>query len=127
MLQFTAFAVLFPAGALVAGLRAYIGEMWRPLHIGIQLLATACVFLAVTIVHMGKNPPKIANKEHLRKHKILGPLIVLLILAQLAWAFYGRQLVEWTLWYYIHMALSASIISLGLANLYTGAKTVGYF
>jgi SNF family Na+-dependent transporter len=129
LLQVIAFGVLFPTGALIAAFRESIGESWRKWHVGIQLTAVALVFVAVTIVHLGdgkkekeddKKNKTTDTTNWLRFHKIVGPIVVLLILVQLVWAFFARQLVVWGTWLHIHMLLSGAIITLGLANVYIG-------
>jgi uncharacterized membrane protein YozB (DUF420 family) len=131
LLQVIAFGVLFPTGALIAAFRESIGESWRKWHVGIQLTAVALVFVAVTIVHIGdgkkgekeedkQKKEKQTDSRWLRFHKIVGPIVVLLILVQLVWAFLARRLVEWGTWLHIHMLLSGAIITLGLANIYIG-------
>ena len=123
LLQVIAFGVLFPLGALIALFRDSVGDSWRKYHVIIQLAATIMVFAAVTVVHMGdpKDRPKM-DASALKYHKIIGPTVVLLIVAQLLWAFKGRDLVEYVTWLNIHMVLSASIITLGLTNIYLGWK-----
>jgi len=120
LLQFSIFVILFPLGALIALMRNYIGESWRRFHVGIQLTAVALFVIAISMaIYMGrKYPKKIKDESPTRKlHKILGRIIAIIIALQLLWAYKGRNYVDWTLWYYIHMGLSASIILLGWTNI----------
>jgi hypothetical protein len=122
LLQTIAFFVLFPLGALIAYFREHVGSNWKVFHVSIQLLATLLVFSAVIIVISIKKGNKqdkpIINKVHTK----LGPLIVLVIIIQLVWAFLGRKLVDWTTWYNTHMILSGLIITGGITNVILGMK-----
>lgn len=120
LLQIIAFGFLFPLGIVIALFRHQIGGRWHKYHVAIQLLAVTLVFIAVTVVHLGKRPPQIKNKTYLNYHKIVGPSIVLLIIAQLLLAFLGHQIIEGPAWLYIHMTLAAFISTLGLLNIYLG-------
>ena len=122
LLQTIAFFVLYPLGALIAYFREHVGSNWKIFHLSIQLLATLLVFIAVIIVISIKKGNKqdkpIINKVHTK----LGPLVVLLIIIQLVWAFLGRKLVDWTTWYYTHITLSGLIIIGGVTNVFLGIK-----
>ena len=125
LLQFSVFVILFPLGALIALFRNYVGENWKLFHVGIQLTAVTLFIIAVSMaIYMGRKYPKTTDNDKkvvtspIRKlHKLLGRIIGIVILFQLVWAYKGRNYVNWTLWYYIHMALSASIILLGWTNI----------
>ena len=123
LLQVLAFAVLFPVGALVALFRQNIGDRWRKIHVTIQLIAVACVFVAVTIVHLGASSHPKTDTSLVKYHRIIGPTVVFLICLQLLWAVYGKHAVDdWNTWLRIHMINSVCIISLGLVNMYIGWK-----
>lgn len=123
LMQFIAFGILFPLGAIVALLRYRIGEGWYKVHVGIQLLATSFVVVALALVHIAKakstEKPKL-DPKYLRYHKIVGPLVVALLALQICWAFFGRKLIEGKPWLYIHIILAIALISLGWFNIYIG-------
>lgn len=134
ILQFIAFAILFPIGALVAGLRNIISERtslnWKTLHVTIQLTAVALVLCAVILIAIAKYKNTLGQRKEednkMKKiHKIIGPILLALILIQLVWAYKGKTLVEWNTWLYIHMMLSGTIITLGIFNVYVAFKMTG--
>ena len=125
-LQALAFLVLFPLGALTALLRQRIGPSWLMWHIGFQLTASIAVFSAVAIVVFLK-PSKQKEEEHEENkfnklHKIIGPLVTLLIVMQLAWAFGGKGIVSLNTWYVLHVVFAILIVGLGWTNLYIGYR-----
>ena len=123
LFQVIAFIILFPLGAAIAYFRNSIGSIWRPLHIGIQLLAIAFVFIAYAIVKYANSKKKSqSDKSYEEKsinqiHKGLGYTVLVFIVLQLIWAFFGKLIVPWMTWYYIHMTLSALIILSGITNI----------
>lgn len=118
LFQVIAFIILFPLGAAIAYFRNSIGSIWRPLHIGIQLLAIAFVFIAYAIVKYANSKKKSSEKKSINQiHKGLGYTVLVFIVLQLIWAFFGKWIVPWMTWYYIHMTLSALIIISGITNI----------
>ena len=118
LFQVIAFIILFPLGAAIAYFRNRIGPLWRPLHIGIQLLAIAFVFIAYAIVKYANSKKKSSEKKSINQiHKGLGYTVLVFIVLQLIWAFFGKWIVPWMTWYYIHMTLSALIIISGITNI----------
>ena len=120
--QVVAFLILFPLGAAIAYFRNSIGPIWRPLHIGIQLLAVTVVFIAYGIVKYANSKKKPHESKPINKlHKGLGYTVITLIILQLLWAFFGKLIVPWMAWYYIHMTLSGLIIISGITNIIIAA------
>lgn len=118
LLQSLVFLILYPLGALIALLRNYIGPSWKIYHVSIQLTASFLFFIAIGIIaYTTYEKPKKESKIR-TIHRWNGRLIATLIVFQLFWAYQGRNYVEWTAWYWIHMSLSASIILLGWTNIY---------
>jgi cytochrome b561 len=116
--QVIAFLILFPLGAAIAYFRNNIGPIWRPLHIGIQLLAITFVFIAYGIVKYANSKKKQTKEKSINQlHKGLGYTVLILIILQLIWAFFGKLIVPWMTWYYIHITLSALIIVSGITNI----------
>lgn len=122
LLQTIAFLVLFPLGALIAYFRNSIGPGWKMFHVGIQLTATLFVFTAVTIVASIKRDK--STEKINKNHRILGRIVVITIVLQLLWAFFGRNVVNWDTWLTIHMLLSATIIIGGITNIVLGSQLI---
>lgn len=126
LLQFVAFIILFPIGAMIALLRNSIGPSWRKYHVFFQLTGTVTVIIAIiSIVYAKSQSIKKKEKEEnmLRKiHKLLGPIVVTVIFVQILWAYYGRRLVEWNTWYTTHMMFSMFIIFGGISNVILGLQ-----
>jgi len=126
LLQFVAFIILFPIGAIIALLRNSIGPSWKKYHVFFQLTGTVTVILAIiSIVYAKSQSIKKKEKEEnmLRKiHKILGPIVISIVFIQILWAFYGRKIVEWNTWYTIHMIFSMIIIIGGISNVLLGLQ-----
>lgn len=120
ILQAISFCFLYPIGATVAIFRDRVGECWKPIHIGFQLMASFLVFVAILLATVADRRKKAETKKatKLRKvHQLIGKTVVSLIILQILWAFFGRRIVsDWFVWYYIHVALSSLIITLGITN-----------
>jgi len=120
LLQFSIFIFIFPIGALIALFRESIGPSWRKFHVGFQLTGVALFLVAISLaIYMGFHIVKDKQKMPLIKkiHHALGRVLAGVILFQVLWAFYGRKYVDWMTWYYVHMALSATIILGGWTNI----------
>jgi len=122
LLQFTIFIFIFPIGAMIAIFRESIGPSWRKFHVGFQLTGVALFLVAISLaIYMGSKYPKDKNeqkKSNIKKiHHIVGRVLAMVILFQVLWAFYGRKYVDWMTWYYVHMALAATIILGGWTNI----------
>lgn len=119
ILQMVAFLILFPIGGIIAIFRNQIGGQWLKYHIFFQILASILVFTAVGIqLYNRKN--HMQNHSHISPkfyHVLIGITIVLLLIFQIFWAFLGRRVVSWTIWYYIHVTLAALIIIGGITNI----------
>lgn len=120
ILQLVIFLGLYPMGALVAIFRESIGPSWRRLHISLQMTASLLFLLSAGIVGYGLQRSNVSvqdMKPIMKTHIYLGRTLVVLVLAQLLWAFYGRRLVDWTRWYSVHMMFSAMILLGGWINI----------
>lgn len=126
LLQFVAFVILFPIGAMIAWFRESIGPSWKSYHIFFQLTGAFTVFVAICSILYAKTQSKKKNEESpkenmLRKiHKVLGPIVVTIVFIQILWAFYGRRMVEWITWYQTHILFSMVIIVGGISNVMLG-------
>lgn len=131
LLQMIVFLFLFPLGATIALFRNKIGPNWRKMHVTIQLTAITLFLIAISLAYYsgniknkGDNKANKEEKQINKTHKMLGRFIFVLVMSQLLWAFYGRNLVNWMTWYYIHMALSSLIILSGITNVLIALKMV---
>lgn len=123
MLQALAFLILYPLGALIAIFRQRIGPSWFYAHIGIQLVATICVFTAVGFVIFTKHKHE-QQKKIPQIHRILGKTLVGIILLQYVWAIFGKRFVSWSVWLVIHMILAGLLLTLGWLQIYLGYRII---
>ena len=129
LLQSIVFLVLFPLGASIALFRRFIGSRWRVMHVSIQLTAITLFMIAISIAYYMGNIKNKGNKKdddrQINKlHKYMGRFIFIVIVLQLFWAYQGRKIVSWTVWYYIHMLLSSIIIISGITNILIARKMI---
>jgi multisubunit Na+/H+ antiporter MnhE subunit len=120
-MQFLAFGILFPIGAIIAMLRYKIGPNWLKWHLIMQLLGVACVtvaIIAVQVAHHNTEQKEKVDNPHKKKHRVLGSIVVSLVLVQVIWAFFGKRLVPWNIWLLIHFFLAVGIIGGGWTNIY---------
>lgn len=121
LLQMIAFLILFPIGAMIALFRDKVGSNWKLFHVGTQIIAICVVIAAYIVIKYAKSKQK--NKKHNDKdlinkiHITIGYTIGILIAIQVAWAYLGKRIVDWSIWYTIHMILSACIIVGGIINI----------
>lgn len=121
LLQMIAFLILFPIGAMIALFRDKVGSNWKLFHVGTQIIAICVVIAAYIVIKYAKSKQK--NKKHNDKdlinkiHITIGYTIGILIAIQVAWAYLGKRIVDWSTWYTIHMILSACIIVGGIINI----------
>jgi peptidoglycan biosynthesis protein MviN/MurJ (putative lipid II flippase) len=128
LLQFIAFCILYPLGAGIALFRDKIGIHWKTYHVLIQIIATMIVFIAIaTIIYASKTQKKEKEEKKsflVKLHTTLGPIVILVIVIQLFWAFFGKHFVSWDTWYTTHMMLSGCIILGGITNVLLGMNMV---
>jgi cytochrome b561 len=126
LLQSIVFLVLFPLGASIALFRRIIGSRWRVMHVSIQLTAITLFMIAISIAYYMGNIKNKNTKKHDRQinklHRYMGRFIFVVIVLQLFWAYQGRKIVSWKVWYYIHMLLSSIIIFSGITNIFIARK-----
>ena len=93
------------------------------MHIFFQTTALITVIISLIILYIAKKRTKEHDEKasvQKRLHKIIGPIVITLLFVQFAWAFYGRRIIEWYAWYYIHISLSIFIITGGIMNVLLG-------
>ncbi len=125
-LQRIAFLVLFPIGGAIALMRHKIGDGWLKYHVFFQLTATLVVFTAIGVQLVKwkrkrkENTPKQPMSPILMTHIVIGSIVSFLLVSQILWAYIGRKIAPWDVWYYTHMTMAVLIVGGGIANLVVG-------
>ena len=131
LMQFVAFAIIFPLGGAIALFRNSLGSWWLRAHIILQTIGTLLVFAAIVIIKWNHSHNHDSTKDvpiltELKLHRILGPIIVLLLVAQWTWAIVAKRYLSasltWDRWLAIHMILAVSIVGLGWVQVYLGIR-----
>lgn len=124
------FLVLFPIGALIAVFRNRLGPNWLKYHILFQISGVVLLMVSGSIIlyahaHSAKDgKPDDDNKpEHkTSRHAIFGIAVFALVAAQIMWAYFGKKIVDWSVWLNIHTVLASVLLLVGWYQVFLGAR-----